>query len=130
MACRLLGAKLLSEPMVDYVNWILANIFQWKCNQNTTIVIDEHARENVVCEMVSILSRSQCVKIYLSNYLKYKPYHVIIGKYRQLPDYYIYKHFNITHCGIRNPQPHIMLMKNHFLLQWAIPVTFQLSDVM
>ena len=44
------------------VNWTLANIFQWKFNQNTTIFIEENACENVVCEMPSILSRPQCVK--------------------------------------------------------------------
>ena len=44
------------------VNWTLANIFQWKFNQNTAIFIEENARETVVCEMASILSRPQCVK--------------------------------------------------------------------
>ena len=61
MACRLIGAKPLSETMLDIVNWILADIFQWKFNQNTIIFIDENARQNVVCEMASILSRRQCV---------------------------------------------------------------------
>ena len=37
------------------------NIFQWKFNQNITIFIEENARENVVCEMASILYRPQCV---------------------------------------------------------------------
>ena len=40
------------------VNWTLANIFQWKFNQNTAIFIEENARENVVCELASILSRT------------------------------------------------------------------------
>ena len=43
------------------VNWALANIFQWKFNQNTTLFIEENAHENVVCEMASILPRPQCV---------------------------------------------------------------------
>ena len=43
------------------VNWTFVNIFQWKFNQNTVIFIEENARENVVCEMASILSRPQCV---------------------------------------------------------------------
>ena len=45
------------------VNWTLANIFLWKFNQYTTIFIEENARETVVCEMASILSRPQCVKV-------------------------------------------------------------------
>ena len=43
------------------VNWTLANIFQWKFNQNTAIFIEENAHENVFCEMASILSRPQWV---------------------------------------------------------------------
>ena len=41
MACRLGGAKPLSEPMPNF--------------------IQENALENVVCEVASILSRPQCV---------------------------------------------------------------------
>ena len=44
------------------VNWTLANIFQWTFNLNTTIFIEENARQSVICEMASILSRPQCVK--------------------------------------------------------------------
>ena len=51
----------------------LANIFQWKFNKNTTIFIEENARENVVCEMAFILSRPQCVKCIRNTvYKKYK----------------------------------------------------------
>ena len=46
MACRLDGAKPLSEPMLEYC----ANIF-----------IQENVFEGVVCEMAAILSRPQCV---------------------------------------------------------------------
>ena len=52
------------------VNWTLANISQWKFNQNTAIFIEENAREKVVCEMASILSRPQCVKWTLGNKLQ------------------------------------------------------------
>ena len=61
MARRLIGAKPLSEPMLDYFQLDLANMFQWQFNQNTTIFIEEIARENVLCEMASILSPLQCV---------------------------------------------------------------------
>ena len=37
------------------------NKFQWNFNQNSSILIQENALENVVCEMASILSRAQCV---------------------------------------------------------------------
>ena len=42
-------------------------MFQWKFSQNTTIFIEEIARENVVCEIASILSRPQCVKHHVSK---------------------------------------------------------------
>ena len=34
MACRLVGAKPLSEPILDIVTWILRNRLQWNWNQN------------------------------------------------------------------------------------------------
>ena len=40
--------------------WILRNKFQW--NLNSHIFIQENAFESVVCEMVTILYRPQCVK--------------------------------------------------------------------
>ena len=46
----------------DIVNSTLANILQWNCNRNPNIFIQENASEIVVCEMVAILSRPQCVK--------------------------------------------------------------------
>ena len=61
MACRLDGAKPLSEPMLDIVNWTLRNKLQWNSNRNSNIFIHENALENVVCEMASILPPPQCV---------------------------------------------------------------------
>ena len=46
----------------DIVNWTIRNKFQWNFNRYSYIFIHENAFENVVCEMASILSRSQCVK--------------------------------------------------------------------
>ena len=43
MACRLFGAKAVSKPMLE--------------DQNTKFFIHENALENIVCEMVAILSR-------------------------------------------------------------------------
>ena len=57
MACRLLGTKPLSEPMLT----LLWNIFQWNFIWNSKAFIPENAFENVVCKMASIWSRHQCV---------------------------------------------------------------------
>ena len=50
-----------------FVNWTLRNKLQWNLNQNTKRFIQEHAFENVVCEMAVILSRerwvNQCTKL-------------------------------------------------------------------
>ena len=43
------------------VNWTLGDKRQWNFNQNTKFFIHENAFENIVCEMVSILSRGRWV---------------------------------------------------------------------
>ena len=63
MACRLDGAKLLSDQCWNIVNWTLRNKIQWNFNRNSYIFIQENALENVVCEVASFLSRPQCVKL-------------------------------------------------------------------
>ena len=57
-----------SEPMLEYyiVNSKLRNKLQWNLNRNSYIFIQENTFENVVCEMVAILSRPQCVEMKLS----------------------------------------------------------------
>ena len=71
MACRLDGDKPLSEPVLEYLKWTRENKFQWNSNQNSNIFVQENAFENDVCEMVSILSRPQCVadKAGTTNYI-------------------------------------------------------------
>ena len=61
-ACHLAGAKPLSEPMLDIVNWTLGNKLQWNRNRDLYIFIQENAPEDVVWKMVTILSRPQFVK--------------------------------------------------------------------
>ena len=61
MACRLHGAKTLSEQRWNIVNWTLGNKLQWNLNRNSNIFIHDNALEHVVCEMAAILSRRQCV---------------------------------------------------------------------
>ena len=46
----------------NIVNWTPRDKFQWKVNRNPNIFIDENTFENVVCEMLSILSGPQRVK--------------------------------------------------------------------
>ena len=43
------------------VNWTLGDKRQWNFNQNTKFFIHENAFENIVCEMVAILSRGRWV---------------------------------------------------------------------
>ena len=61
MACRLAGAKPLSEQCCNIVNSNLRNNLQWNLKWNSYIFIQENAFENV-CEMAAILSWPQCVK--------------------------------------------------------------------
>ena len=56
MACRLFGAKPLSQPMLGYCQLNPQEQLQWNYNQNTEIFIEENAFENIVCEMAAILS--------------------------------------------------------------------------
>ena len=53
MACRLVGAKPLSEPMLEYCWLTIRNKLQWNLYRNSHIFIQEIAFENVVCEMAS-----------------------------------------------------------------------------
>ena len=62
MACRLAGAKPLSEPNAGmFFNWSPRYKFQWNLNRKPYIFIQENAFENVVRKMVTILSRPKCV---------------------------------------------------------------------
>ena len=61
MACRLFGAKPLSNQCWAIINWTPRNKLQWNFNQNTKLFIHENACENIVCEMAAILSRGRWV---------------------------------------------------------------------
>ena len=61
MAWRLFVAKPLSEPTLVYCQLDHENIFLWNLIWNSKKFIQENARENIVCEMVAILCRPQCV---------------------------------------------------------------------
>ena len=51
-----------------FVNWTLRNKLQWNFHQNTKLFIHENASENIVCEMVAILSRGRWVKATFANF--------------------------------------------------------------
>ena len=61
MAFRLIGAKPLSEPMLEYCYWTGRNKLQWKFNWNSYFIIQENVFENVVWKIAAILSQPQCV---------------------------------------------------------------------
>ena len=59
MACRLLGAKPLFEPMLEYCHLEQTLV---KFLSKLKIFIQVNAFESVVCEMAAILSRGSWVK--------------------------------------------------------------------
>ena len=56
MACRLVGAKPLSDQVLKIVNWALRNKLLWNFKRNSYIFIHENAFENDACEMAAMLS--------------------------------------------------------------------------
>ena len=73
MACRLDGAKPLSERMLEYCNlnpWEQTSV---KYFRNLYTVIQENAFENVVWKMAAVLSRPQCVNDWISSTGTYSP---------------------------------------------------------
>ena len=63
MACRLIGAKPLSEPVVEYllIGTLGTNVSEILI-EKFTCFHSRNAFENVVSKMAAILSRPQCVK--------------------------------------------------------------------
>ena len=58
------------------VYWILRSKLQWNYNRNSYIFIQENVFENVVCEIVAILSQPQCVKSILPTVWQLQSYHI------------------------------------------------------
>ena len=61
MACRLVGAKPLSEPMLEYCQFHHWEQTSVKCKSKFNMSHWRKCIKNVVCEMAAILSRPQCV---------------------------------------------------------------------
>ena len=61
MACRLVGAKPLFEPMLEYCQLGPCEQISVKFNRNLNIFIQENAFEYVVWKMAVVLSLPQCV---------------------------------------------------------------------
>ena len=60
MVCRLVGAKPLSEPMLEYCSFEpQEQMFQWKLNQISYIFIQENVFENVDWKVAANMSRPQ-----------------------------------------------------------------------
>ena len=56
------------------VDWVLRNKFQWNfilTTKNTKLFINEHASENIVCEMAAILSRGRWVEFCMAQWLTF-----------------------------------------------------------
>ena len=64
MACRLFGAKLLSEPMPDYCHLSPRQQISLKFEQNTAFFLFNKMHfKNFVCKMGVFLHRPQCVNV-------------------------------------------------------------------
>ena len=62
IACRLLGAKPLSEPVMAYYYLESWKYISMNLNQSKTIFVDGNKFENVVCKIASILHGPHCVQ--------------------------------------------------------------------
>ena len=70
MACRLVGAKPLSEPMLIYCHLVPKELIQWNFNRKSNIFIQENAFESVVWNLAAILSRPQRKLPYTQTHTK------------------------------------------------------------
>ena len=61
MACRLSGAKPLSEPMLSYCQLDPKEHISVKFHLNLKVFIHGNSPENVVCQSGGHLARPQCV---------------------------------------------------------------------
>ena len=56
MACRLFGAKPLSEPVMTYCQLDYKEYIQWNIIWNSKVIIQEKAFKIKVCEMAAIVT--------------------------------------------------------------------------
>ena len=61
MACRLSAPSHYLNQCWIIVNWTFGDRLQWNFDKNTNFFIHKNASENIVCKMVSILSRGRWV---------------------------------------------------------------------
>ena len=54
--------QLIVSALVQIINWTHGNNLHWNSKQNTKFFIHEKASENIICEMATMLSQTQCVK--------------------------------------------------------------------
>ena len=60
-----------------FVNWALRNKLQWNSIQITEVFINKNAFENILYEMVAILSRGRWVKAWMSHYIPHQTKDII-----------------------------------------------------
>ena len=99
MTCNLVVPSHYLNQCWNIVNWTLENKHQWNLNRNSYIFIQENAFENIICEMVAILYRLQCVNFYQRKFS-----HLLllwqISIYK-LPNYYPPIHYFFQHiCSL------------------------------
>ena len=112
----------------NVVNLTLKNKFWWNINQNLHIFIHENAFENVVCEMLAILSQAQWInelrqsKVHLRPDLKIDN---IVGNLTQIylhclpqisPFVHWAKYFDFNFCHVKiNGKPQVFIYKYLFI---------------
>ena len=65
MACRLVGTKPLSEPVVAYFQRTHRNKTQLNFNLISSICIQENAFQTVICKMAAVLCQPQLSVIFI-----------------------------------------------------------------
>ena len=96
MSCHLDGAKPLSESVLKYCNLTLRNKLQPNVNPNSQIFI-----ENVFCEMLSISSRSRCIKLQPLGYHNILLHVLVITLLRDCD--YLFKMYGVLTLNVRGP---------------------------
>ena len=124
MACRLDGAKPSSEPRLEY-----CKSDPWLTNVSKILIeiqtfIEENTFENVVCEMLSISSRPQCVLLKWSH-----------GKHLNTPwviasriFHEIYSYFSISFAALsvlcKGNSPVTVIICNAYPLTNVVPICY------
>ena len=124
----------------NIVNWTLRNKLEWNFNQNSNTFIEENTFENVVCEMLSILSQPQCVNqpialeisiqagVTLKNRFKINKWCCAVPLYRGHLFIYLFYFFqNILGSEPMSWMHHVTLGFSQWLFRWLGNTTAHLA---